>query len=134
MLKPFVFLAPCLALLAACSDVPSSETVLRDHGYSDPYVRGYHDGCESGKHDGGDSFARRTRDGAAYGSDQDYKHGWDYAFVTCREQEIRDLQVAKAVGIVAAAAMSSSSHGADGIDARQALRGIDTSAIQAAGW
>ena len=84
-----------------------------------------------GKHAGGDSFTKRARDNGAYNQGSDYKTGWDYAFVTCRNQEERELEIARAVGAGIAAA---SSHGADGIDTRKMLDGVDTSAIQAAGW
>lgn len=119
-------------LIAACTDSLSSEDALRSHGYSDVYVAGYHDGCESGKQAGGDSFAQRLRDQAAYSSSSDYKTGWDYGFVTCRDQEARNLAIAGAIG--AGLAAGASSHGADGIDARKMVKGMDTSAIQAAGW
>jgi hypothetical protein len=118
--------------IAACTDSLSSEDALRSHGYSEVYIAGYHDGCQSGKRAGGDSFSQRARDEAAYASGSDYKTGWDYAFVTCRDQEVRDLAVASAIGAGLAGGVSS--HGADGIDAREMLKGMDTSAIQAAGW
>jgi hypothetical protein len=121
-------------LLAACSSGPSTEEVLQLHGYSQVYVAGYHSGCESGKHAGGDLFAKRVRDTGAYGSGGDYKTGWDYGFLTCKQQEIQELEIATAIGVAAAIGSSSSSHGADGVDARKALNGVDTSDIQAAGW
>ena len=118
--------------LSACSDsITSSEDALRSHGYSEAYVSGYHDGCQSGKNAGGDTFSKRVRNGALYGSNEDYTPGWDYGFVTCRDEEARELAIARAVGAGIAA---SSSHGADGIDAQKMLNGMDTSAIQAAGW
>ena len=118
-------------LVTACSDTVSSEDALRSHGYSDEYVRGYHDGCASGRNAGGDSFSNRARDNAAYDSSPDYRPGWDYGFVTCRDKEARELAVARAVGAGIAA---SSVNGSDGIDAQKMLDGMDTSAIQAAGW
>lgn len=124
-------------LLAACSSGPSTEDALRSHGYSQVYVAGYHSGCESGKHAGGDVFASRARDESAYGTAGDYKTGWDYGFLTCKQKQIQNLEVAVAIVAIGAAASvgsSSSSHGADGVDARSALKGVDTSAIQAAGW
>lgn len=119
-----------LSLLAGCGDPISSEDALRAHGYSEIYVAGYHDGCSSGKSAGGDSFSQRLRDGPAYVAGGDYKTGWDYGFVTCRDKEIQALAIAGAIGAGIAGAAS----GADGIDAQSILNGMDTSAIQAAGW
>ncbi|MDO6485131.1 hypothetical protein [Shimia thalassica] len=120
--------------LAACASAPSTEDALRSHGYSQEYVAGYHSGCESGKHAGGDVFAKRTRDEGIYGAAGDYKTGWDYGFLTCKQQEVENLEVAIAIGTAVAVGSSNSSHGADGIDTRNILNGVDTSAIQAAGW
>ncbi|QJF50201.1 hypothetical protein [Roseobacter ponti] len=120
-----------VALVAGCSETISSEDALRKHGYSETYVTGYHDGCQSGNRAGGDTFSQRARDEAAYGGVSDYRTGWDYGFVTCRDAEARELAIARAVGAGIAA---SSTSGSDGIDAQKMLDGIDTSAIQAAGW
>lgn len=122
--------------LCACSDVTSSETALRQHGYSEPYVAGFHDGCESGKAAGGDSIHQRVRDGARYdnSTNGDYHTGWDYGFLTCKQQTESDIATAAMVGAILAGAVNSSSHGADGIDVKDALKGVDTSAIQQAGW
>lgn len=132
-MKQTVIALLALPFVAACSSAPSTEDVLRSHGYSEAYVSGYHGGCESGKHAGGDLFAKRSQNGPAYSAGKDYKTGWDYGFLTCKQKEIQDIEVAVAAGIGAAIA-GASSHGADGIDARAALTGLDTSAIQAAGW
>ena len=120
-------------LLLACSDTTSSEETLRSHGYSETYVSGYHDGCQSGKRAGGDSFSQRARDETRYGAAGDYKTGWDYGFVTCRDQEAHNEAIAAAIGGAIAGAYGTD-HGADGLDAEKMLDGIDTSAIQAAGW
>ena len=118
-------------LLSACGETISSEDALRKHGYSEQYVAGYHDGCQSGKRAGGDTFSQRARNETAYAQQGDYSHGWDYGFVTCRDEEARELAIARAIGAGIAA---SSTSGTDGIDAQKTLDGIDTSAIQAAGW
>ena len=131
MTSKFVLLGLCIPLLSACGETIGSEDALLQHGYSEIYVSGYHDGCDSGKNAGGDTFAKRARDEAAYNSGSDYKTGWDYGFVTCRDEEARELAIARAIGAGVAA---SSSHGSDGIDAQKMLDGMDTSAIQAAGW
>lgn len=132
MKKSFVLLLLFPAVVA-CSSAPTTEDVLRSHGYSETYVAGYDAGCVSGKHAGGDIFAKRSQNGSAYTANGDYKTGWDYGFITCKQKEIQDLAVATAIG-VGIAIGSSSSHGADGIDARKALEGVDTSGIKAAGW
>ena len=121
-----------LRAASCCGEtVTSSEDALRAHGYSETYVRGYHEGCESGKQAGGDFLSKRVRDVRAYGSNSDYTSGWDYGFVTCRDEEIREEAIAAAVGSAIAGA---SARGTDGIDAQEMLDGFDTSAIQAAGW
>lgn len=130
-MKRSLFLGGIVLTVAACSDTISSENALLQHGYSEVYVVGYHDGCQSGKRAGGDSFSQRARDETRYASGSDYKTGWDYAFVSCRDEEARELAIARAVGAGIAA---SSYHGADGIDVRAMTKDIDTSAIQAAGW
>lgn len=117
--------------LAACSGTISSEDALRKHGYSDTYVSGYHDGCQSGKRAGGDSFSQRVRNDSSYAAGGDYRTGWEYGFVTCRDEEAKELAIARAVGAGIAA---SSVNGSDGIDAEKMLDGMDTSSIQAAGW
>lgn len=118
-------------LLAGCSETISSEDALRRHGYSETYVTGYHDGCLSGERSGGDTFSQRARDETAYDGVYDYRTGWDYGFVTCRDAETRQLTITRAVGAGIAA---SSVSGSDGIDAQKMLDGMHTSAIQAAGW
>ena len=122
-----------LPVLSACSTVPSTEDVLRSHGYSKTYVAGYHDGCPSGKHSAGEIFTKRAQDAAAYAQDGDYKIGWDYGFMTCRQQEIEEIEAALAAGVAAGVAGSVVS-GVDGVHAGKVLDGIDTSAIRAAGW
>lgn len=94
-------------------------------------MAGYHDGCESGKRAGGENFVQRMRDQGVYASGFDYMTGWGYGFVTCRDQEAPNLAVARAVG---AEIESASIDGASGIDAREAIKCIDTSVSQAAGW
>jgi hypothetical protein len=131
MLKPIINLAVIAPLLVACGDIVSSEDALRKHGYSETYVSGYHDGCQSGKRAGGDTFSQRARDQSAYAAGADYRSGWDYGFITCRDEEARELAMARAIGAGIAA---SSYSGTDGIDAQKMLNGMDTSAIQAAGW
>ncbi|MEH6836848.1 MULTISPECIES: hypothetical protein [Falsihalocynthiibacter] len=132
-MKTSVFSLLTLPVVAECSSVTSTEDALSSHGYSETYVAGYDAGCASGKHAGGDMFGKRSQDGAAYAANADYKTGWDYGFITCKQKEVRDLEIATAIGIGLAAG-SSNRHGAYGIDARAALAGLDTSAIQAAGW
>ena len=131
-MKQFLGVAGACLIMAGCGETISSEDALRQHGYSETYVRGFHDGCASGKHAGGDFLSDRTRDDGAYGAAGDYKTGWDYAFVSCRDEEARELAIAGAIGAGIAAA--SSSHGSDGFDVREMTKGMDTSAIQAAGW
>lgn len=122
-----------LPALAACASAPSTEEVLLSHGYSENYVAGYHDGCPSGKYSAGEVFAKRAQDAAAYAQGDDYKTGWDYGFMTCRQQQIEDIEAALIAGAVAGVAGSAAS-GVDGVHAGEILDGIDTSAIQAAGW
>ncbi|MEM8553924.1 MAG: hypothetical protein AAGF71_03755 [Pseudomonadota bacterium] len=122
----------CLVpLISGCGATISSEDALRKHGYSERYVTGYHDGCQSGKRAGGDSFSQRVRDNNSYAGGGDYSTGWDYGFVTCRDREAKELAIARAIGAGIAA---SSVSGTDGIDTSKLLDGVDTSAIQAAGW
>ncbi|MGF1553514.1 MAG: hypothetical protein ACFBWO_13605 [Paracoccaceae bacterium] len=120
-------------VLAGCAGGLSSEQTLRDHGYSEAYVAGYHDGCPSGARSEGAFTREGGRDEIAYESDADYGAGWDYGFVSCAEREREDRALSRAIGD-AIAAGSASAHGADGIDTRKILSGIDTSAIRAAGW
>lgn len=121
----------CAAIgLAGCASQQSSEEALLQHGYSPNYVAGYHDGCPSGKRVGGDPIAQRQQDAAAYAAGGDYKTGWDYGFVQCRETELQNEAAASAIGSAIAAGMNSS-HGADGIDAREIMSGLDTSGLEA---
>ena len=96
-------------------------------------MAGYHDGSPSGKHSAGEVYAKRAQDAAAYAHGHDYKTGWDYGFMTCRQQQIEDIEAALIAGAVAGVAGSAAS-GVDGVHAGEILDGIDTSAIQAAGW
>lgn len=132
-MKNIALLFIAAPLVAACSSAPSTEDTLRSHGYSQNYVAGYHSGCESGKHAGGDLFSSRVQDSGAYSAGGDYKNGWDYGFLTCNQKQVQDLAVATAVSVGIAMGQANS-HGSDGIDAQKALNGMDTSAIQAAGW
>ncbi|MCC1491323.1 hypothetical protein [Cognatishimia sp. F0-27] len=119
-------------LLAACSTPQSSEDTLRKHGYSAAYVAGYHDGCPSGKRAGGDSFAQRTQDASAYAAGGDYATGWKYGFIHCRDAEAQNEAIAGAVGAAIASGIGRD-HGADGVDARKILSGIDTSGLETLG-
>ena len=119
--------------VAGCSSQQSSEDTLLQHGYSANYVAGYHDGCPSGKRAGGDSFQQPARNDTAYAAGGDYKTGWDYGFLTCRDTEIQNERTASAIGAAIAGGMASS-HGADGVDARDALKGIDTSGLEGVDW
>ncbi|WP_299508440.1 hypothetical protein [uncultured Roseobacter sp.] len=127
-MKPIVLLLGCLAL-AACSASQSSEETLRQHGYSETYVAGYHDGCPSGKRAGGDVFSQRVQNASAYATDGDYRTGWDFGFVQCREIEARNEAIAGAIG-TAIASGAGRSHGADGVDVRKIMSGIDTSGLE----
>jgi hypothetical protein len=126
-----VFLT-CLAT-TGCSTQQSSEDTLLQHGYSANYVAGYHDGCPSGKRAGGDSFQQEARNETAYASGGDYKTGWDYGYISCRDTEIQNERAASAIG-AAIASGTGSKHGADGVDARDALKGIDTSGLEGVDW
>ena len=119
--------------LAGCTSQQSSEDTLLQHGYSANYVAGYHDGCPSGKRAGGDSFQQQARNETAYAAGGDYKTGWDYGFLSCRDTEIKNERMASAIGAGIAAGMSSE-HGADGVDARDALKDIDTSGLEGVDW
>lgn len=132
-MKHRISLVITLPFLAACSTAPSTEDVLRSHGYSKSYVSGYHDGCPSGQHSAGEVFTKRAQDAAAYAQGGDYKTGWDYGFMTCRQQQIKDIETALVVGVAAGVA-GSAIGGVDGVHAGDALAGVNTSAIQAAGW
>lgn len=116
-----------------CTTQQSSEDALLQHGYSANYVAGYHDGCPSGKRAGGDGFQQEARDQTAYGAGGDYKTGWDYGYLTCRDQEIKNERTASAIGAAIAGGLASK-HGADGVDARDALKGIDTSGLEGVDW
>ena len=130
-MRHFFVLTGCL-ILAACSSPQSSEETLRQHGYSEAYVAGYHDGCPSGKREGGDRFSQRVQNASAYAAGGDYRTGWNYGFVQCRDTEARNEALAGAIGS-AIAAGAGSNHGADGVDARQIMSGIDTSGLESFG-
>ncbi|QIE40881.1 hypothetical protein [Meridianimarinicoccus aquatilis] len=129
MMKRIVILSAG-ALLVGCATQQRSEETLRQHGYSAAYVAGFHDGCPSGKRAGGDPVAQRSLDDGAYSSNGDYRTGWDYGYLSCRGQERQNEATAIAIGGAIAAGMNSS-HGADGIDARDIMSGIDTSGLAA---
>jgi len=116
-----------------CATQQSREDTLLQHGYSANYVAGYHDGCPSGKRAGGDSFQQPARNDASYAAGGDYKTGWDYGYLSCRDSEIQNERTASAIGAAIAGGMASS-HGADGIDARDALKGVDTSGLEGVDW
>ena len=122
----------CLTTVG-CATQQSSEDALLQHGYSANYVAGYHDGCPSGKRAGGDSFQQAARDEAAYAAGGDYTTGWDYGYLSCRETEIQNEQTARVIGAAIAGGLASD-HGADGIDARDALKDIDTSGLKGVDW
>lgn len=119
--------------LAGCASQQSSEDTLMQHGYSANYVAGYHDGCPSGQRAGGDGFRQPARNDTAYAAGGDYKTGWDYGFLTCRDAEIQNERTASAIGAAIAGGMASS-HGADGVDARDVLKDIDTSGLENVDW
>ncbi|SHG82567.1 hypothetical protein [Marivita hallyeonensis] len=127
-MKPIALMSVCI-VLTACSAPQSSEETLRQHGYSETYVAGYHDGCPSGKRAGGDVFSQRVQNTSAYAAGGDYRTGWDYGFIQCRNTEARNEAIASAIG-AAIASGAGSNHGADGIDARKIMSGIDTSGLE----
>lgn len=123
------YVLSCSLLLAACSTPQSSEEALRQHGYSETYVAGYHDGCPSGKRAGGDRFSQRAQNASAYAAGGDYATGWDFGFIQCRDAEARNEALAGAIGAAIATGVGSS-HGADGVDVREIMSGIDTSGLE----
>ena len=110
-------------LAAACA---STEETLRHHGYSEDYVAGYQDGCSSGRHAAGSLLDATRQDAAVYGSNEDYRTGWDYGFHAC------SLEFA-AIESAVSAATHTGSVGYSGVDAKKALKGIDTSGLEALG-
>ncbi|MFO6464225.1 hypothetical protein ACK8OR_07530 [Jannaschia sp. KMU-145] len=128
---PTTAAAAALAL-AGCVSQESSEATLAAHGYSAAYVAGYHDGCPSGRRAGGDSFSQRVRDAGAYGSGGDYRTGWDYGFLECRDRERQAEATARLIGSAIATGIGRD-HGADGVNAREILAGIDTSGLDTLG-
>lgn len=72
---------------------------------------------------------------ALYPNDE-YRTGWEYGFVNCKHDYERQAKIASAIGTAFAAGMST--HGADGVDAKAAMDGIDVdelnSSLKAAGW
>ena len=132
-MKHLALLTFASLVLVGCTSQQSSEDALLQHGYSANYVAGYHDGCPSGKRAGGDSFQQGARNDEAYAAGGDYKTGWDYGYLTCRETEIQNERTASAIGAAIASGVGSQ-HGADGIDARDALKGIDTSGLEGVDW
>lgn len=121
----------CIVIgVAGCATEQSSEETLRQYGYSPNYVAGYPAGRPSGKRAGGDPIAQRQQDAAAYAASADYKTGWDYGFVQCRETEMRNETTAGLIGSAIAAGMASN-NGADGVDVREIMSGIDTSGLDA---
>jgi hypothetical protein len=129
-----VTIAALASLTAAgCTTQQSSEDTLLQHGYSANYVAGYHDGCPTGKRAGGDSFQQAARNDTAYAAGGDYTTGWDYGYLSCRETEIANERAARAIGTAIAGGVASK-HGADGVDARAALKVIDTSGLEGVDW
>ena len=132
-MKPMALIAVASITTFGCTTQQSSEDALLQHGYSASYVAGYHDGCPSGKRASGDSFQQEAINQTAYAAGGDYKTGWDYGYLTCRDQEIQNERTASVIGAAIAGGMASK-HGADGVDARDALKGIDTSGLEDVDW
>lgn len=125
-----------LALGGCGGGQAGSEASLRAHGYSSEYVDGYHDGCPAGEAAAGELFRDSVRDEARYSAGGDYRTGWDYGFLHCKQEKERELAIAEAIGAALAGSLydGHTNHGSDGVDAKSALRGVDKSAIRAAGW
>ncbi len=127
MRYPFIILAGLG--LAGCDTQQSSEDTLLQHGYSQNYVAGYHDGCPSGKRAGGDSFSTPARNDTAYAAGGDYKTGWDFGYLSCRETEIQNERTAAIVGAAIAGGIGNTS-GSDGVNVKEVMKGVDTSGLQ----
>ena len=108
-------------LIGACA---SNEQTLRHHGYSEQYVAGYEDGCSSGRRAAGSWLDPERQDMQLYSKHDDYRTGWDYGFHAC------SLEFAAIEGAVSAATHTGSV-GYSGVDAKKALKGIDTSGLNA---
>jgi len=54
------------------------------------YQNGWAAGCDSGYTEAGrDGYSRNYRKGAEYGTESDYKQGWDEGYTYCYERERR---------------------------------------------
>lgn len=118
---PALFVAAALSLgLVGCAT--EAERMAKE-GYPPGYTHGYDDGCHSGKMAGGNVFEHMKKDVHRYGSDSDYKQGWDDGFGACeKQQEVTDRAVQRSIE------QQQRSHSDD--MAKEALKGVDTSGLK----
>ncbi|CAH0535407.1 hypothetical protein VST7929_02980 [Vibrio stylophorae] len=114
-----------IALLAACG---TTDSELRQSGYSASYIQGFHDGRHSGMQEAGNDYEDYIKDQLRFDNDADYQRGW-----LAGEAEGQQLQSqAHAVGEGIATGLSepaSASFDADKA-AKEVLHGIDTSTLK----
>lgn len=62
-----------IALLAACG---TTDSELRQSGYSASYIQGFHDGRHSGMQEAGNDYEDYIKDQLRFDNDADYQRGW----------------------------------------------------------
>jgi len=81
-------LASSIALAGlALGGCASTQETMMSKGYSAAYSAGYADGCTSGKQAGGSMFDEFKKNVKRYGSDKEYKSGWDDGYKQCEKKE-----------------------------------------------
>jgi hypothetical protein len=79
--------------LAACQ---SQMDGMIAEGHDPAYAAGYQDGCSSGRKAAGGALVEGQKDASRYGSDSQYKEGWDAGAAKCQAEEERMIREARA--------------------------------------
>ena len=124
-----------LALSFVLSACGTTDTTLQQQGHNLSYITGFHDGRHSGMKEAGNHYEQYIKDTERFGSNADYRDGW-----LAGEAEGKTLQAqAVAAGNAAAGAYGAGQtskevdkHDPDKV-AKDALKGVDTSALKSLG-
>ena len=96
---PIVRFTVTLALLAAGAALAACQSQMEGmiaEGHDPAYAAGYQDGCSSGRKAAGGVLVEDKKDASRYGSDSQYKEGWDAGAAKCQAEEQRMIREARA--------------------------------------
>ena len=74
-LRNYMFFS-IIAVTLFLTGCATSDSALREHGHSEPYIQGFHDGRHSGMAEAGNYLEHVVKNSQRYANDAEYRAGW----------------------------------------------------------